>query len=161
MNVYGLTIDSWCDLCIAKFGPDHCRGCQGTSTSESSKPTKFYNPYVEWKEKTMLNKEEKRMIATIIGSLSKKEEMQVLKETFEHLGFHVNCPTDETLQKEPLLEIQKTWIKKIEDADLIIVVPKNLSMTSNGGTDYVITLGESTSYELAIATRFGKPVLWA
>lgn len=100
------------------------------------------------------------MIVTIIGSLSKKEDMFKIKEFFEDRGHTVNCPADPELQKEPLLIIQQKWIRKIEEADLIVVVSKCIVLEGNGNAKHTLTLGESTSYELAIATRFQKQILF-
>lgn len=100
------------------------------------------------------------MVVTIIGSLTKKKEMDDVKSLFEKCGAIVNSPGDPELQKEPLVDIQRTWIEKIEEADLIIAVPKSVSLTANGDSKYVLEFGESTSYEMAIARRFNKPILF-
>lgn len=100
------------------------------------------------------------MIVTIIGSLTKKKEMDEIKAFWEDRGAVVNSPGDPEIQKEPLVDIQRTWIEKIEEADLIIAIPKNVAMTANGDSKYVLEFGESTSYEMAIARRFNKTILF-
>lgn len=101
------------------------------------------------------------MVVTIIGSLTKKQEMDEIKAFWEGHGAVVNSPGDPELQKEPLVDIQRTWIEKIEEADLIVAVPKGVAMTANGDNKYVLEFGESTSYEMAIARRFKKPIAFA
>lgn len=86
--------------------------------------------------------------------------MDEIKDLLEVRGFVVNVPGDPEAQKEPLVDIQRRWIEKIEEADLIIAVPKRVAMTANGDSKYVLEFGESTSYEMAIARRFNKPILF-
>lgn len=105
-------------------------------------------------------KEEKNMVVTIVGSLTKKKEMDEIKAFWEGRGAVVNSPGDPEVQKEPLVDIQRTWIEKIEAADLIVAVPKSVALTANGGNKCVLEFGESTSYEMAIARRFNKPILF-
>lgn len=99
------------------------------------------------------------MVVTIIGSLSNKKEMEEIKAFLERRGFKVNSPGDPEVQKKPLEDIQSTWIEKIEEADLIVAVPKDVALTANGDSKYILEFGESTSYEMAIARRFNKPIL--
>lgn len=101
------------------------------------------------------------MVVTIIGSMTKKKEMDEIKALLERRGVVVNCPGDPEVQKEPLVAIHRTWIEKIEEADLIIAVPKEVAMTANGGNKYILEFGESTSYEIATASRFNIPVIFA
>ena len=100
------------------------------------------------------------MIVTIIGSLTKKKEMDKIKSFWVRHGAIVNSPEDPKVQKEPLVDIQRTWIKKIEEADLVVAVPKDVALTANGDSKYILEFGESTSYEMAIARRFNKPILF-
>lgn len=79
------------------------------------------------------------------------------KAYFERFGHMVNCPADPNLQKKPLIMIQEEWIEKIKEADLIVVIPKNVSLVDNGESKMVFEFGESTSYEMAIAESLGKP----
>lgn len=100
------------------------------------------------------------MVVTIIGSLTKKKEMDKIKAFFEKRGAIVNSPGDPELQKEPLVDIQGMWIEKIEKADLIVAIPKDVALTAHGDNKYILEFGESTSYEMAIARRFNKPILF-
>lgn len=100
------------------------------------------------------------MVVTIIGSLTKKKEMDEIKAFWESRRCVVNSPGDPEVQKEPLVDIQRTWIEKIEEADLIVAIPKGVAQTANGDSKYILEFGESTSYEMAIARRFNKPILF-
>ena len=100
------------------------------------------------------------MIVTIIGSLTKKKEMDKIKSFLVRHGAIVNSPEDPEVQKEPLVDIQRTWIKKIEEADLIVAIPKDVALTANGDSKYILEFDESTSYEMAIARRFNKNILF-
>ena len=100
------------------------------------------------------------MVVTIIGSLTKKKEMDEIKAFWEQCGAVVNSPGDPEVQKKPLVDIQRTWIEKIEEADLIVAVPKDVALTANGDSQYILEFGESTSYEMAIARKFNKPILF-
>lgn len=154
--------DNWCGrchtlvdaTCVADL--NKCNGCKQNS-NDHLPPSKFKpgNIYGGFNKK-----EEKNMIVTIIGSLTKKKEMDKLKAFLEKRGAIVNSPGDPEIQKEPLVDIQGTWIKKIEEADLIVALPKTVAMTTNGDSKYILEFGESTSYEMAIARRFNKPILF-
>ena len=133
-----------------------CNGCKQNS-NDHLPPSKFKpgNMYGD-----LNKKEEKNMIVTIIGSLRKKKEMNEIKAFLEKCGAIVNSPGDTELQKEPLVDIQGTWIEKIEKADLIVAIPKDVALTAHGDNKYILEFGESTSYEMAIARRFNKPILF-
>ena len=154
--------DNWCYRCYnlarAAFVNDlnKCDGCKQNS-NDHLPPSKFKpgNMYGD-----LNKKEEKNMIVTIIGSLRKKKEMNEIKAFLEKCGAIVNSPGDPEVQKEPLVDIQRTWIKKIEEADLIVAIPKDVALTANGDSKYILEFGESTSYEMAIARRFNKPILF-
>lgn len=101
------------------------------------------------------------MIITIIGSYSKIEEMNECKTYWERLGYKVNCPADPERKELPLITKQSDWIKKIEEADLVVAIPKEISIAIGDQTTYIHKFGESTSYEMAIALRFKKQiVIW-
>lgn len=101
------------------------------------------------------------MIVTICGSYSKKEVMMECQEFFEELGCIVNNPAADYRKEKCLLEKQEEWIEKIRMADLVVVIPKKKVMMKQDDDCFVHTLGESTSYEVAIAKHFGKTiVLW-
>ena len=151
--------DNWCCRCYnIVFGDDlnKCNGCKQNS-NDHLPPSKFKpgNMYGG-----LNKKEEKNMVVTIIGSLTKKKEMNEIKAFLEKCGAIVNSPGDPELQKEPLVDIQRTWIEKIEEADLIVAVPKDVALTANGDSKYILEFGESTSYEMAIARKFNKPILF-
>lgn len=102
----------------------------------------------------------KKMIITIIGSLSKRTEMNECKEYFERFGHRVNTPNDPELQKKSLYEIQCSWIQAIKEADLVVAIPKMISLAQSAKSDEVLEFGESTSYEMAIATEFEKRLIY-
>lgn len=154
--------NNWCYRCYnlaeatCVVDLNKCDGCK-QNTNDHLPPSKFKaaNMYGD-----LNKKEEKNMVITIIGSLTRKKEMDEIKALLEVRGFVVNSPGDPEAQKEPLVDIQRRWIEKIEEADLIIAVPKSVAMTANGDSKYVLEFGESTSYEMAIARRFNKPILF-
>ena len=154
--------DNWCNRCYVFVEAtqvadlNKCNGCKQNS-NDHLPPSKFKpgNMYGNSNKK-----EEKNMIVTIIGSLRKKKEMDEIKAFWEQCGAVVNSPGDPEIQKEPLVDIQRTWIEKIEEADLIVAVPKDVALTANGDSKYILEFGESTSYEMAIARRFNKPILF-
>lgn len=95
------------------------------------------------------------MTITIIGSVGKSsEEMEFLKNKLLN-WFHfddelvVRSPLDD--QEGQLIEIQRKFIKKIESADLVIVVSKSKDK---------LEFGESTSYEIALSSYFCIPVMF-
>ena len=154
--------DNWCYRCYnlarAAFVDDlnKCNGCKQNS-NDHLPPSKFKaaNMYGG-----LNKKEEKNMVVTIIGSLTKKGEIDKIKSFLVRHGAIVNSPEDSKVQKEPLVDIQRTWIKKIEEADLVVAVPKDVALTANGDSKYILEFDESTSYEMAIARRFNKNILF-
>lgn len=150
---------NWCYSCY-NFdiirNANECNGCK-QNANDHLPPSKFKPGNIYG---CLNKKEEKNMVVTIIGSLTKKKEMDKIKAFLEKRGAIVNSPGDPELQKEPLVDIQGTWIEKIEKADLIIAIPKCVSLTANGDNKYILEFGESTSYEMAIARRFNKPILF-
>lgn len=150
---------NWCYSCYnfdIICDANECNGCK-QNANDHLPPSKFKDANIYG---DLNKKEEKNMIVTIIGSLTKKKEMDEIKAFWKGRGFVVNSPGDPEIQKEPLVDIQRTWIGKIEEADLIIAIPKNVALTANGDSKYVLEFGESTSYEMAIARRFNKPILF-
>ena len=154
--------DNWCHRCYVLAEAtqvadlNKCNGCKQNS-NDHLPPSKFKPGNMCG---NLNKKEEKNMIVTIIGSLRKKKEMDEIKAFWEQCGAVVNSPGDPELQKEPLVDIRGTWIEKIEEADLIVAVPKDVALTANGDSKYILEFGESTSYEMAIARRFNKPILF-
>lgn len=97
------------------------------------------------------------MIVTIIGSInSSKEEIKkaiefcnvTFKETNRGILVYDPIHTNKKFEGEPLLHIMYCYLGYIEEADLILVVPKSPGV-----------YGESTTYELAYAMKLGKPIL--
>lgn len=149
--------DTWCYFCQNYSDGDlnRCNECQGImsdplSPEKDNPPTKF-KPII---------KEEKKMIITIIGSCKNKESMNACKEYWERFGHKVNCPCDSDRDGMSLITKQSDWIKKIEESDLIVAIHKELSIEGNGGTKHILDFGESTTYEMAIALRFNKPIVF-
>lgn len=163
---------SWCYCCYnlictsPGFDLNRCNRCEQRSNNHLP-PSKFKPGNICG---GFNKKEEKNMIVTIIGSLTKKKEMDKIKAFWKRHGAVVNSPGDPEVQKEPLENIQRTWIEKIEEADLIVAVPKDVTLMPNrdgkyilgfgGDSKYALEFGESTSYEIAIARRFNKPILF-
>lgn len=152
-----LGLTSYCQICENIRKTNGCEGCVGIVNifrpDKDTPPSKFKSIY-------KVRKENKKMVVTIIGRLSKKKEMDEIKAFWEQCGAVVNSPGDPEVQKKPLVDIQSTWIEKIEEADLIVAVPKDVALTANGDSKYILEFGESTSYEMAIARRFNKPILF-
>lgn len=101
------------------------------------------------------------MTVTIIGSLSKAERMKLIKRFLETKGVDVNIPLEKEIQSLPIVQIQKKWIEKIKEADYIVAVPEDTTFDGNGSGEIKYLFGESTSYEMAIADEFHKPVFIA
>lgn len=100
------------------------------------------------------------MIITIIGSCKDTEKMNACKEYWERFGHKVNCPCDLKNDDMSLIAIDSKWIEKIEEADLIVAIHKSLSLEGGGGTSHIMDFGESTTYEMAIALRFNKIIVF-
>ena len=100
------------------------------------------------------------MVVTIIWSYSNTDKMKECKEYWERFGHKVNCPCDPGRKSITLIEKQFEWIEKIEEADLVVAIQKNIHMSSRPKTEYVFEFGESTSYEMAIALRFKKQIVF-
>lgn len=154
-GVFGLT--SYCKICENLKKTNGCEGCCGIVNifrpDKDIPPSKFKSIY-------KVKKEEKKMIVTIIGSYSRKDAMLEAKAYWERFGHKVNCPCDDGRAALPLITKQSTWIEKIEEADLIVAIPKDIKMPGSGASSYVYEFGESTSYEMAIALRFKKQVVF-
>lgn len=146
----------YCQFCENLRKVNGCEGCNGfinpLRPSENKPPTKFKPIYK--------NKEEKKMIITIIGSCSNPDQMKECKEYWERFGHKVNCPCDPGRDELPLIEKQSSWIEKIEEADLVVAIHKNICMGTRPKSEYVFEFGESTSYEMAIALRFKKQIIF-
>ncbi len=99
------------------------------------------------------------MTVTIIGSMSIEKTMDNVKKFFEKLGFTVNSPNAPGREHLSLYYQQSTWIGAIQNADFIVAIPKNIITESDGGSNFQFEFGESTTYEMAIAVEFQKPIL--
>lgn len=137
----------WCDVCrrIKDGNADNCNGC-----IPGNPPSKF----IKMRE----YKGENRMIITIIGSLSMKDKIIEVKRHFERFGNEVNCPYDEKEDDRPLFEKRIEWIEKIKKSDLVVAIPKNTKIEKENSNFLVLSFGESTSYEIAIASYFDKNI---
>lgn len=100
------------------------------------------------------------MIITIIGSLSRKDRMVECKEYWRNLGNVVNSPEEAEGYDNPLLIKQRLWYKKIEEADLVVAIPKYVITVSGDLTAFEYAFGESTSYEMAIAQNLKKQIVY-
>lgn len=126
--------------------------CDGCRPTYQNTPTKF--------KELKSEKEEKKMVVTIIGSLKKSDKMEECKKFFEAQGCKVYSPANREVQFQPLINIQGQWIKNIDAADLIVAIPKEKLLDQTAGvTRYVNEFGESTSYEMAIAISKRKPIM--
>lgn len=152
-----LGLTSYFQICENIRKTNGCEGCVGIVNifrpDKDTPPSKFKSIY-------KVRKENKKMVVTIIGRLSNEKEMEEIKAFWEQCGAVVNSPGDPEVQKKPLVDIQSTWIEKIEEADLIVAVPKDVALTANGDSKYILEFVESTSYEMAIARKFNKPILF-
>lgn len=151
-----LGVYSYCQICKNIKMVNGCEGCTGIISISDPKmdkpPSKFKSIYD-------VRREKKEMIVTIIGSMSKKDTMLKWKKYFERFGHEVNCPEDLHDIKRNLLTEQMLWIKRIEEADLVVAIPKSIKMVEDGTANFVYEFGESTSYEMAIASRFDKEIV--
>lgn len=152
-----LGLTSYCQICENIRKANGCEGCAGIVNifipDKDTPPSKFKSIY-------KVRKENKQMIVTIIGSYSNTDKIKECKEYWEWFGHKVNCPCDPGREMTPLIEKQSEWIEKIESADLIIAIPKEFKIGTMGLPAYVLEFGESTSYEMAIALRFKKEVIF-
>lgn len=99
------------------------------------------------------------MIVTIIGSLKDVKEINKCQSYFEQFSDKVNSPAKD--QKNSLIEGQMNWINKIKEADLIVAIPKSTIPDYDAiSTTLKENFGESTSYEIAIAAAFQKPIVF-
>ncbi len=102
------------------------------------------------------------MIITIIGSISKEDKMLEVKEFFESMGNTVNCPCDKGWSDLDLYAKRITWIEKIKEADLIVVIPKGIwfNDVNNANVSCLLDTNGSTPHELSIANYLGKKILY-
>lgn len=127
------------------------QGCEYTE-EEIVRFLEFYNNHKE-------DKMEEKKKVVIIGSLKSEEEILKAAKFFEQIGFNVTHPFED--QSGTLIRIQRNYIRKIVDADLIVAVPKLRDNPPGGGNQSeMLFFGESTCYELALSYEFGKKVVY-
>ena len=93
----------------------------------------------------------------IIGSVnSSTKDMELLRNDLKRAYpmAIIHTPMDD--QNGSLYAIQRKFIEKIAEADIVFVVPKALKDKSGYWTPINLVIGESTSYELAIANYLNK-----
>lgn len=155
----------WCEYCdhFEEYMQNRNRksslNCALCNKEAKKPPTKYRNKLINknQEEKNMNNK-----IVTIIGSTHSKESKTVMKkckEFWENQGYTVNYPLEMTPVTTPLCSIMRKYIDYISEAEFIIAIPKHSDPLHTEGCEYEIAFGESTSYEIAIANYFGKPVI--
>ena len=144
--------EPYCDFCKNRNNANICAGCVAY-VSHQNDQSKYTMP-------TNFKKEKEKMIVTIIGSFSNTGKMKECKEYWERFGHKVNCPCDSERSSMPLITKQSTWIKKIEEADLIVAISKSFDLIGDGSSNHMLNFGESTSYEMAIALRFDKRIVF-
>lgn len=145
-----------------KNDPLYCRNCTNyyNRPLDANKCDKCPYIHVEVYDSKNFHKEEKKMIVTIIGSLSKKADIIACKEYWERFGHKVNCPCDPEHEKLILINTQSLWINNIAESDLVVAIPKVIKMPECGETSLVYEFGECTSYEIAIAAWLNKHVIF-
>lgn len=95
----------------------------------------------------------------IVCSTSQKDICDHVRDYFEFLGFDVDDPFDD--RDGSLYERQNKYYKKIDRANLLVVIPKEawLLQKCENGTAPQLKVGESVSYEIAIAKRLKVPIV--
>ena len=96
----------------------------------------------------------------IVCSISQKPICDHVRDYFEFLDFEVDTPFDD--REGSLYERQNRYYKKIDRANLLVVIPKEACLLQDcdgNGTDVQFKVGESVSYEIAIARRLHIPVI--
>lgn len=100
------------------------------------------------------------MKVVIIGSLKSEEKIRQAERVFLNLGCAVVNPLDK--QDAPLVEIQQRYYNQIKSADLVVVIPKLDDWIEDepGTQTKSLVFGESTCYEMAIATMNSIPIVY-
>lgn len=101
------------------------------------------------------------MKITIVCSLSSIEICDGVVKILESQGVDVSHPFEDQIGS--LYRIQRIYLKKIEEADIVLAIPKTTCMneacSDEAKTEIISVFGESTSYEIAYARHIGKPVI--
>lgn len=101
------------------------------------------------------------MFVAIIGSLKDEETIRSCEEYWRNFGHEVFSLLDKDLQEKPLVQSQLRMIDKISFSDLVVAIPKKVDLRGNGSAEQKLTFGEGTTYEMAVASYFKKPiVIW-
>lgn len=101
------------------------------------------------------------MKVVVVGSLSRERDILECKKYFENIGAEVITPLEHQ-QDGDLLQLMINYIGFIEEADLVVVTPKSIGShlsvvdSTLGAYSETLYFGESSTYEMAIAERFGK-----
>lgn len=102
------------------------------------------------------------MKVVVVGSLSRECDILECKHYFEKIGAEVVTPLE--YQNGSLYDIQVRYAEFINQADLIVAIPKNVERPDISECPYgfldKLGFGESTSYEIAMAITFGKRVVY-
>lgn len=113
-------------------------------------------------EKESTSKKKKRPFTfTIIGSISMMETIKSLERGLRVLfpDCNVHTPDPNNGKDRSTFEIDRRFINCIEDADLILVIPKEEFPI--GYLEYHYGFGESVTYEMALANYLEKPIMVA
>lgn len=102
------------------------------------------------------------MKVVIIGSLKSKEKIKQAERAFLEMGCSVFTPFDNDQQSQSLVEIQRHYYTQIKTADLVVAIPKLDAWASDepGTQTENMVFGESTCYEIAIATMNAIPIVY-
>lgn len=105
------------------------------------------------------------MKVVVIGSVNAcSDEFKDIKKFFENRKCEVITPIDDDRQNgTPLIMLMEQYIEYIKNADIVIACSKNHLYCEDETSlwEYErLEFGESTSYEIAIAKCFHKPILY-
>ena len=97
----------------------------------------------------------------IVCSLSCESECRETKDILMNMGFDITTPFDG--QVGPLFDIQLNYLKEIDKADMVLVIPKRIDTKgtcNDNHCEWSAMVGESVSYEVAYAVHTNKPVIF-
>lgn len=96
----------------------------------------------------------KKQKVVICGSIhSNVTDITDAKKYYEEAGYEVIFPE---LAINSVLKTRVKYVKEIERADLVVIIPKKIKLSEETGMGFII--GESTENELAIAISYCKPI---
>lgn len=105
------------------------------------------------------------MKVVVVSSLSRERDILQCKKYFENIGAEVTTPLEHQ-QDGSLRQLMINYIEFIGEADLIVVIPKSIESHVSvvdptlGAYSETLYFGESSTYEMAIAERFGKKCVY-